>query len=170
MNVAQLLTERRIAFEVVVHPPAYCAQRRAKYLHVPGSQVAKAVLLAGAERFFVAVLPATHCVDTSALGSGLNEPLRLASEREVAEVFWDCEWGVVSLCGSLYRLTTVLEETLDPELMLFFEDGVHGQAVCMRCRDFECLERPLRLRFARPYFPQQENRGVGPVIEGTLKI
>jgi Ala-tRNA(Pro) deacylase len=170
MDLTQLLTDRRVAFEVVVHPPAFSAQRRAKYLHVPGSRVAKAVLLAGAERFLVAVLPATHYVDVAALAAHLNEPLRLASGPEVAGVFRDCEWGVVPAFGSLYRLTTVLEETLDPDGLFAFEAGAHGRAVRIRCRDFEGLERPRRLRFARPYFPGRKARGGKPAVEGTLKV
>jgi len=149
MRVAQFLTEQRVAFETIIHPPAFTAQKRAKFLHVPGKQVAKAVLLAGPKDFFLAVLPATHRVDTRALMEALGKPIRLATSRELEALFRDCEMGVVSPFGSLYALPIILEEAIDPEAMLVFEGYTHAEAIRMRCRDFERLERPLRLRFAR---------------------
>ena len=66
------------------------------------------------------------------------------------EVFRDCEMGVVSPFGNLYGLPIILEETIDPDAMLVFEGYTHAEAIRMRCRDFERLERPLRLHFAVP--------------------
>jgi Ala-tRNA(Pro) deacylase len=149
MRVAQFLTEQRVAFETIVHPPAFTAQKRAKFLHVSGKQVAKAVLLTGPRDYLLAILPATHQVDTGTLAVALGKPIRLAGSREIAEVFRDCELGVVSPFGSLYGLPILLDDSIDPEAVLVFEGFTHGEAIRMRCRDFERLERPLRLHFAR---------------------
>src|SRR5438132_769450 len=111
MRVAQFLTEQHVAFETIIHPPAFTAQKRAKFLHVPGKQVAKAVLLAGPRDYFLAVLPATLHVDTRALTKALGKPIRLAQSREVAALFRDCELGVVSPFGNLYDLPIILEES-----------------------------------------------------------
>ena len=35
MRISQYLAEQQVAFETVVHPPAFTAQKRAKILHVP---------------------------------------------------------------------------------------------------------------------------------------
>src|SRR5438552_7916010 len=86
MRVAQFLTEQQVAFETIIHPPAFTAQKRAKFLHVPGKQVAKAVLLAGPKDYFLAVLPATHHVDTRTLSTALRKPVRLATSRELENV------------------------------------------------------------------------------------
>jgi Ala-tRNA(Pro) deacylase len=150
MRVAQYLSEQDIAFETILHPPAYSAQKRAKHLGIPGRHVAKSVLLAGPEGFFLAVLPATHHVDTDALAATLGGPVRLADDREVADVFRDCEWGVVAPFGVLYGLSTVLDDSLDAEDLLVFEGQTHVEAIRLRCRDFERLERPRRLGFACP--------------------
>src|SRR5437762_4460934 len=90
MRVAEFLTEQRVAFETIVHPPAFTAQKRAKFLHVPGKQVAKTVLLAGPRDYLLAILPATHNVDTRALALALGMSVRLAGSREIADVFRDC--------------------------------------------------------------------------------
>ena len=147
--VPSILSDSRIAYEVLVHPPAFTAQKRAKYLRLPGATVAKCVLLAGPAGFVLAVLPAPRHVDTEALAQALGGPVRLADEREVAEVFRDCEWGVVAPFGTIYGLPTLLDESLAPDAWVVFELNTHSEAVRMRCRDFEELEKPRRLRFAR---------------------
>ena len=148
MQVPQYLVTQQVPFETLVHPPGYSAQKRAKYLHIPGRQVAKILLLAGPEDYFLAVLPATHHVDMDVLGAALGGPVRLATAEEIARVFRDCEWGVVSPFGSLYGLATVIDVSLAPEATLVFEGQTHTEAIRMKCRDFERLERPVRLRFA----------------------
>ena len=41
MSVAEFLTDHQVPFETIYHAPAFSAQKRAKYLHTPGKQVAK---------------------------------------------------------------------------------------------------------------------------------
>ena len=149
MRLADFLNEQHIAFEPLVHPPAFTAHKRAKYLGISGQQVAKSVLLVGPSGYCLAVLPATHHVDTDALARELGGPVRLANDEEITDVFRDCEWGVVAPFGTLYGLPTILEATLAPDLLMVFEAQSHAEAVRMSCRDFERLERPRRLPFSR---------------------
>ena len=59
MRVSEFLSESHVAYETLVHPPVFTAQRRAHLLHITGKRVIKAVLLKSAVRgFFLAVLPA----------------------------------------------------------------------------------------------------------------
>lgn len=148
MRVPHFLAEQRVAFETIVHPPAFTAQKRAKVLHVPGRLVAKSVLICGPDGFALAVLPATCQVDLEALSKALDGPVRLASAREVAQMFRDCECGVVAPFGALYGLPTLLDADIDPDSMIVFEAHTHAEAIRLRCRDFERLERPRRVRFA----------------------
>jgi Ala-tRNA(Pro) deacylase len=147
MRVPTFLAERQVPFEMIIHPPAFTAQKRAKVLHVTGKQVAKSVLLNGPEGFFLAVLPATHHIDIVALAASLGGPVRLATQAEIAAVFRDCEWGVVPPFGTLYGLPSVMDEALHPDALLVFEGHSHMEAIRLRCRDFEHLEKPRRLHF-----------------------
>src|SRR5437588_8555035 len=79
MRINAFLADQNVPFETLPHPPAYTAQKRAKYLHVSGSRVAKSVLLHGPDGFFLAVLPATHPIDTERLANALGGPVRLAT-------------------------------------------------------------------------------------------
>jgi Ala-tRNA(Pro) deacylase len=149
MRINAFLADQNVPFEPVPHPPAYSAQKRAKYLHISGSRVAKSVLLYGPQGFLLAVLPATHQIDTDELARDLAGPVRLATAAEIADFFSDCEWGVVPPFGALYGLKTVVDDSLAPDAELVFEGHTHFEAVRMRCADFERLEGSRRLRFAR---------------------
>jgi len=147
MRVDQFLSDQHIAFETVVHAPAYTAQRRAHYLHVPGKQVAKSVLLAGPNDFVHAVLSASHQIDLKAVCQALGYPLRLANQLEIADRFRDCEWGALTPFGALYGLVTIVDESLDPDAHITFEAQMHAVTICMHYKDFERLENPRRFRF-----------------------
>jgi Ala-tRNA(Pro) deacylase len=150
MRIAAFLTENQVRFETLFHPPAYSASQRAKQLHVPGRQVAKCVLLTTARGPLLAVLPATHHVNTAALEFELGTSVRLAGDDEISRVFPDCEWGVVLPFGTLYGLATILDDSLNAEDLIVFEGHTHVEAVRLKCTDFERLEKPRRLRFASP--------------------
>ena len=149
MRLPEFLTDNKVHFETLLLPPAFSAQQRAKHLHLPGRQVAKCVVLIGSQGPVLAVLPATHHIDLERLGQQLEEPIRLASDEELARFFPDCEWGVVLPFGVLYGLKTLLDDSLRPEDMIVFEGNTHVEAVKMRCADFERLEKPRRLPFAQ---------------------
>src|SRR5262249_26789386 len=102
MSVAEFLTDHQVPFETIYDAPAFTAQKRAKYLHTPGKQVAKCVLLVGQSGYILAVLPATRQIDLERLNDQLAEKVRIAEDQEITWVFRDCEWGVVSPFGTLY--------------------------------------------------------------------
>jgi Ala-tRNA(Pro) deacylase len=147
MHIPAYLAAHRVRFETLYHPPAFTAQKRAQYLHLPGNIVAKSVLLRGGRDYFVAVLPATMHVDTTRLSQILDNQLRLATDDEIPQVFPDCEWGVVPPFGGLYGLKTVLEDSVRPDDDLILEGNSRAEGIRMTCRDFEELEKPGRACF-----------------------
>jgi Ala-tRNA(Pro) deacylase len=150
MSLVDYLDQQQVAYQTLLHPPAFTAQRRAKYLHVSGNRLARAVLLSGPEGFFLAVLPATHRVDLPRLSRYWGGPIRLARPDEAARVFRDCEWGVVSAFGNRYGLATLIDASLHPDTWIVLEGGTHVEAVLLHCSDFERLSGSFRLDFTRP--------------------
>jgi Ala-tRNA(Pro) deacylase len=149
MRVPDFLVARDVPFETLLHPPAFTAQKRARFLHLPGREVAKVVLLHGPEGYVLAVLPAPRHIDPERVALALGGPVRLADDDEIARVFPDCEWGVVPPFGTLYGLPVLLDESITPDTLMVFETTTHVEAVRMLCRDFERLEHPRRLPLAR---------------------
>src|SRR5262245_50980381 len=102
MQLADYLTDQRVSYEPLMHPPAFTAQRRARTLHVHGGRVAKAILLYGPEGYFLAILPATHRIDLTRLARHLGGSVRLADRPEAARLVRDREWGRVLPFGTLH--------------------------------------------------------------------
>jgi Ala-tRNA(Pro) deacylase len=154
MRVPSFLADHQVPFETIVHQPAYTASKRARFLHVPGRDLAKCVLLTGPRNLLLAILPATHQIDLELTATQLGGPVRLASTEEMAEVFRDCEWGTLVPFGRLYGVPSLLDDSFDKEALLVFEAHQHAVAIRMRCRDFERLEKPKRLRLTRQSLSQ----------------
>jgi len=155
MHLTSYLTQQQVEFAFLHHPPAFSAARLAKYLRLPGSRVAKTLLLRGAS-FVVAVLPSIHQFDPGRLATVLGGSVRLATTREMGEVFRDCELGRISPFGSLYGLATLLDDSFPADSCLVFEGQTCVEAIRMRCGDYERLEKPRRLAFARQHPSQAE--------------
>jgi Ala-tRNA(Pro) deacylase len=150
MRVPLFLRDQHVAFETLIHAPAYTASRRAKYLHLPGRNVAKCVLLSCPTGYVVAVIPAICRIDLKAAGRVLGNPVLVASPQNLAAFFRDCEWGSLAPFGRLYGLTTILDDSVDPDSTIVFPTQRHFLALSLSCRDFERLEEPRRFAFARP--------------------
>jgi len=147
MRVSQFLSDQQVSFEEMVHPPAYTSQKLARFLHIPGRQVMKSVLLKGPRGYVLAVLPASHRIDLARLNAHFAGTVRLATEAELHDLFPDCEYGAVMPFGQLYGVPTILETTIPMATTIVFEAQQHAVAIRMSCRDFVKLERPERLHF-----------------------
>jgi Ala-tRNA(Pro) deacylase len=156
MRIPQFLSENGVAYEALLYPPAFTAQRRAKRLGVRGEQVVKAVLLSGPEGYLLAILSATCHVNFASLEEALGGPVRLATKDEIRRIFPDCEWGVVQPFGHLYGVSTILDDSIPREASIVFGAHSHAEGVRMTCRDFERIEYPRRLTFAVPGRPSAD--------------
>src|SRR5262245_8484155 len=150
MRLDEFLNGRNIDFRRLHHRPAYTANRVAQVLHVPGKEMAKTVLLRTGEGYALAVLPATHRVDLDRVRQDLDTTwVGLASESEMEQIFSDCERGAMPPFGSLYRLPTLVDESLAEDEEIVFEGQTHEEAICMKYRDFITAEHPRIGHFAR---------------------
>jgi Ala-tRNA(Pro) deacylase len=155
MRLSQFLSDQHIPFEEMVHPPAFTAQKLARFLHIPGRQVIKSILLKGPKEFFLAVLPASHVIDLGPLSAHFGGPVRLATVAELREHFPDCEWGALMPFGRLYGMATILETAIPLDMTIVFEAQQHAVAIRMACRDYVKLERPERMHFSQARPEQQ---------------
>lgn len=152
MYLTEYLRSRRVWFKHLLHAPASTAGRLAASLHVPGRQVAKAVLVRAGGEERLAVLPATARIDFARLAAALGvDPadVRLATPAEVARRFPTCEPGAPPPFGGLFGVATVVDPSLaGPEIV--FPGHTRLEGFLMRFADFEALESPLRAEFAAP--------------------
>src|SRR5262245_41860343 len=142
MRVSQFLSDRRVQFEEMLHPPAFTSQKLAKSLHISGRLVMKSILLHGPQGFFLAVLPPARLIDLARLSGLFGGAVRLATSEELSERFPDCEWGASMPFGRLYGLTSVLEASVPLDATVVFEAQRHALAIRMLCKDYVKLELP----------------------------
>lgn len=144
-KLTHFLAARRSDYEVLTHPRTQFSAASAQAAHVPGRQLAKAVVVEDDKGYVLAVVPSTHHVALSELGEALRRaPLRLARESELAPLFADCDLGALPAIGAAYGLPTIIEEELDAQPEIYFEGGDHEHIVHMTRAEFLRATREVR--------------------------
>ena len=150
-SLDEYLTKNRIPYTTFRHAPAFTAMQAAAISHVPGRSWAKTVVCYADGEVVLAVVPAHYKVDCERLrelvGSG---SLRLASEREICDLYPDCEQGALPPFGGAYLRRVYVEECFvgDPEMV--FCAGTHTDCIRMHYGDFADLATPVVGRFSHP--------------------
>lgn len=145
------LDENKIAYVLCQHPLSFTAQGTAATLHVPGTEVAKTVVVRAGTKTCLAVLQASRHLDLERLGQLVGQPVRLATEPEMLEIFPDCELGAMPPLGEIYGLPVYVDETLAKDKEIVFNAGTHQDAIRLSFADFERLAQPKVGSFARTH-------------------
>jgi Ala-tRNA(Pro) deacylase len=136
------LRENGVAFEVQEHPTAYTAQKIAASEHVPGRMFAKVVMAATNGDLIMLVLAAPSVVDVAKVSEVLGTQARMASEKEFAPAFPDCEPGAMPPFGNLYDVPVYVDRALAENERIVFQGGTHSVTMSVPYADFERLTAP----------------------------
>ncbi len=130
--------------EVVTHRTAFTAQEEAAATHVPGREWAKTVICFADGNPVLAVLPAHYKVDLARLRAmtGARE-VRLATEREIAGLYPNCETGAVPPLGPLFGQPVYVDRVIAEDTEIVFHAGTHVDAVRMHYADLAALCTPV---------------------------
>jgi Ala-tRNA(Pro) deacylase len=149
MRVIEFLDKSVVRYEVSEHPPSFSAQQMAAAEHEPGRYVAKPVIIKADGKYLMCVLSACYQIDLAALKSQLGaKAVALAEEKEVAELFDDCELGAEPPFGNLYNLATIIDKALEKDDHITFQAGTHKKAIRMSMGDYRKLVQPKVLEFS----------------------
>lgn len=150
LGLKAILDQNEVPYTHHVHPSAYTARDVAAAEKLPPREVAKVVVFFGDNGFGMAVLPADFFVDLSELKAALDlSRVRLATEKEIAELFLDCELGAMPPFGSLFGLPVFLDSCVARQDTIAFNAGTHRDVVQMKYADFDRLVQPRVVHFAR---------------------
>ncbi|MCP5532673.1 MAG: YbaK/EbsC family protein [Akkermansiaceae bacterium] len=148
-TLKEYLDERKIRYVTISHSPAYTAQEVAQSAHVPGTQMAKTVMVTVDGTLAMAVLPACQRVDVRELEEITgSDDVTLAHEEEFKDYFPDCEAGAMPPFGNLYDMSVYVSPDLAVEPEIVFNAGSHTELVRMRWRDYYNLVKPRVAEFA----------------------
>ena len=149
MDLATFLQQKKVSYETMKHPPTFTAQELAAAEHVTGDRVAKVVIAAAGEKFYMLVVPASYNVRFDRLAKMVgSKECRLATEDEIANLFPDCELGAMPPFGREYGLETFIDNHLAGQPDIIFESGHHDEAIRMKWADYTALEKPRVADFA----------------------
>lgn len=149
-RISEYLDSHHVFYQSFRHPPAYTAQGIAQAQHISGKKMAKVVMVVSDDKkMIMAVVPASHRIDLEKLGRLLKiRSLRLATEKEFADYFPECELGAMPPLGNLYHLDVWVDEKLGSLSKISFNAGTHAETIQMSFSDFERLVRPRTGSFA----------------------
>lgn len=128
-TLQQFLDSHQTHFQLIDHPHTDTSRASARTAQISPNRVAKCVLLSDGEHYLVAVLPADRKVSVEQLSEQLHHRYRIATEDEVAYLFYDCEPGAIPPFGEPYGLPTVVDYNLLEQPDVYFEAGDHCQLV-----------------------------------------
>jgi Ala-tRNA(Pro) deacylase len=138
-SVRNYLSREGVQYDTVAHEHTRDSNHSAQAAHIPGDRVAKCVILEDSKGYLMAVLPATHKVDLTALQLQLNRRLELASDTELHELFKDCEMGALPPLGRVYGFDTIVADSLTVSPDVYFEAGDHLTLIHVKGEDFRRL-------------------------------
>jgi Ala-tRNA(Pro) deacylase len=134
-----------IAYDTVAHHRTATTSQSAQAAHVPGSRLAKSVVVHHETGYVLAVVPSTHRIELSTLQDVMDKRLGLASEEEVSSLFADCDIGAVPPIGSAYDVPMIVDESLGDSGDVYFEAGDHKTLVHVSGPDFRSLMKDARV-------------------------
>jgi len=149
MQVIEFLNKSGVPYEVTEHEPAFSAQSMAAAEHEPGRYVAKPVIVKANGKYVMCVLSACYKIDLRTLKKQLGaKKVELAEEKEIGELFGDCELGAEPPFGNLYDLPTIMDKALEADDHIMFQAGTHEKAIRMSMDDYRKLVAPQVLEFS----------------------
>ena len=143
-TLQKYLADHEVAYDLVPHQPTDSSQRTAEACHIPGDRLAKGILLRDPTTYWLAVVPASRRVRIPDLKEEIGEPVALANEGEVSEVFHDCARGAIPPVGPCYRLDVIVDESIEQQPDLYFEAGDHQTLVHVSQSEFARLNPHAR--------------------------
>ncbi|MGH7970027.1 MAG: aminoacyl-tRNA deacylase [Limisphaerales bacterium] len=142
------LDQEKIKYVSIIHSPAYTAQEVAASAHIPGTELAKTVIVELDGQMAMAVLPANRKIVLQDLREVTgSDQVKFASEDEFRERFPGCETGAMPPFGNLYGMDVYLAEALTHRDEIAFNAGSHTEVIRMAFRDFDGLVRPRVMSF-----------------------
>jgi Ala-tRNA(Pro) deacylase len=140
-SVERHLSQKHIEYDVIRHPPTMASVLTALASRVPSDCLAKGVVVRTADRYVLAVLPASRRINRDDLKAELGENFDLASEKELEQLFDDCVVGAVPPIGEAYGLDAVLEQSICDRPEVYFEGGDHATLVRVSQTQFAKLTK-----------------------------
>jgi Ala-tRNA(Pro) deacylase len=148
--ISSTLEEEHVPFQIRRHRPCFTAQEVAAAEHVSGHRMAKVVVVKADDELVAVVLPASQRLDMEAVREQLRcSRCRLATEKEIAERFPDCEVGAIPPLPHWDGVRILADaRIMQMQGPMVFQAGTHEDAIEMACDDWKRITHPMGARLA----------------------
>lgn len=139
IKLKDYLDSEAVDYDLIDHPYSVTSMKTAFEAHVPGDDIAKAVVLHDGEGYLMAVVPATHHVQLGKLRKKYKRDMSLALEKDLHKLFSDCSVGAIPPIGKAYGMDVIIDDQLSDRQDIYFEAGDHTDLIHLTGKDFRAL-------------------------------
>lgn len=149
-KLTNFLDQWGVKYVVISHSPAFTALEVAHSAHIPGSAIAKTVMVKIDGEIAMAVVPASYNVDMELLSEAARtSDVTLAAEAEFSHLFPDCEVGAMPPFGNLWNMDVYCAESLSGDQNIAFSAGNHHELIQLPFEAFRRLAEPTIVRISK---------------------
>lgn len=142
-KIKNYLDQNNVRYTSIAHPIAYATREISHLCQVPERELAKVVIVEVGSKYAMVVLPSSQLLDFKSLRDTLHgAEVNLASEKEFAKFFPDCEVGAMPVFGNLYDMEVIVDKNLAKNKEIAFNAGTHTEIIKLAYQDFERLVHP----------------------------
>lgn len=142
--IESTLEQEHVRFQSRHHRPRFTAQEVAAEEHVSGHRLAKVVVVKADDSMVEVVVPASLRINIESVRRELGcRTCRLATEREIAERFGDCEVGAVPPLRHWPDVSILMDRhLLHLKGPMLFQAGTHEDAIELEFADWYRITQP----------------------------
>ena len=133
------LNDNQVDYEVVSHPYSERALNTAHSACIPVKNMTKAVVLNDDGGYVMAIMPSMNKLMLRWINSKMDRHLKLVTERQLQQLFPDCDQGAVPAIGTAYGMFTCWDDELNSVQDLYIEGGNHRELVHLGREQFKKL-------------------------------
>lgn len=142
-RLQQYLDQQGVKYRVITHSPAFTAQDVAEVAHVPGSVMAKVVIMTLDGQMTMIVVPAPKRIHTDSLAQALSaQEVAFLHENDFREKFPDCQVGALPPFGNLYEMPVYIDTELAHQQEIVFSAGSYRELFSLPVKDYLRLVQP----------------------------
>ena len=144
ITLNEYLSSHNIQYELVQHRHTQSSLDSSCSAHLPGAEVAKAVILQSRDDdFLMATLSADHRLDIHLVNELMGKEYLIVSEARLRDLFPDCAQGAIPGLGQAFAINNIIDNGLLDCEHIYLEAGDHESLVKLNQRQYAELVAQL---------------------------
>ena len=145
-KIVGILSDSKIAYEIIDHEPVYTNPAMAEALNVSEGETVKSLVLTTKEKnMIVLVLPGDKKVNWKRAAAGANTKKVSFAKPEAVSDAVGCEVGCVPPFGHFTALSIYMDPALVKKEYVYFNPGAHNKSFKIKAWDLKKLCNPIMI-------------------------